>query len=196
MIFVHTFTNQPTMGIDITANNGEYSAYIGYGGMQRVRKSLIKATIKHLRSLRKPNLVVILKKWIPEPLSQQQMTRKLQEFKNLNVVGMISMTPYMGGIDYAAMKVDDVKLLIPDDLHGVYNFVNHSDCEGEWNGGIRNSVAKWLKTVLPYFTTERTTTDSTTSDSEEIDSEDAEYVEDLMNVFQEGVDNETPVIIS
>jgi len=202
------------MGVDFRVDTEEdaCSTSIGYGGLQRIRKTLIKATVAYAKKKKEKNVVTLLNTWTPTPLSRAEMFRRIQN----GTMGMEDIMGNAGGIDYQAIAKtsdEDLQFLVNQKLIGVYNFVQHSDCDGDWDHKIRDSVTEWLQLILPHVPDDRVPEEKEDSNpkkkrkvgnpevSEALLSAfpcrpDIQFVEELVDVFKQATEKKVKVVMS
>lgn len=166
------------MGATVQAGDDGQSTSMKYSTLHRIRELLIQFTIEHLcwTPTENENISKVLKIWIDT-------------------------TNILYKIQYEVIKrttTDQLNVMKMMNIYGVYVFVLHSDCDGNWTGDDRDQVTKWLHLVVPFIARRKPIKSQSKKQKTshlEVSKNEIQWVEELLSVFEEATRNDVAVEI-
>jgi hypothetical protein len=191
------------MGVDISPEEGDGSAHMPYSALQRIRKTLIEATIAHLEVIGERKLAIQIQKWIPKPMTMQEMMQHQRKKRRKTGAStedlLLDLMSKAGPVDYTAVTKDDAKELYKHEgCVGAFFFTQHSDCDGEWDAPVALEISKWLETILAYIPDDTEEVQEYNKKKETMfpSTPDYEHITDLKEVFDSAKEHNCKVLVS
>lgn len=139
------------MGVYLRVPDSEHSVYIRYSGLAQVKRILIEQTLRVAEAKDQREAASQLQKWIaaPAPLSMMQKMAMCQANgfpAHMATDPMFSdiLENCMKTLNHIALPSSCPQSLSEVGFAGVYDFVRHSDCDGEYSRGQCVNIADWM----------------------------------------------------